>query len=91
MPEMPEVQTTVNGLRDTITDLTIKDVWTDLSKKTVSRPDYRDTIKYLPFFETFKKAVSGKRVISTTRRAKNILIEIEGGHTILVHLKMTGH
>ena len=70
---------------------TIVDVWTDLSKKVVSRPDYHDTIKYLPFFKNFSKTVCGKKVISVERRAKNILINVEGNNTILIHLKMTGH
>ena len=91
MPELPEVQTTVNGLSATVVGLTIKDAWTDLARKTIARPDYRETIKYLPFFETFKEAVVGKKIISAERRAKNILINLSGGHTILVHMKMTGH
>lgn len=91
MPELPEVQTTVNGLNKTVKGLTIKEVWTDLAKKTVSRPDYRDTIKFLPFFENFRETVHGKKILSAERRAKNILINLSGGHTILVHMKMTGH
>ena len=91
MPELPEVQTTVNGLQRTIKGLTIESTWTDLAKKTVSRPDYHESIKYPPFFEKFKKAVIGKKIIFTERRAKNILIHIEGNNTILIHMKMTGH
>ncbi len=91
MPELPEVQTTVNGLKSTITGLKIKGIWTDLAKDKVSRPDYLDTIKYLHFFNKFKKSVIDKKVISIERRAKNILINIEGENTILIHMKMTGH
>ena len=91
MPELPEVQTTVNGLKKTIIGLTVSATWTDLARSKVSRPDYHDTIKYLPFFKKFEKAVSNKKVVSVERRAKNILIHIEGSHTILIHLKMTGH
>lgn len=91
MPELPEVQTTVNGLSKTVVGLTIKDVWSDLPRKSVARPDYRETIKYLPFFEQFKKSVHGKKILSAERRAKNILINLSGGHTILIHMKMTGH
>ena len=39
----------------------------------------------------FRKEITGKKIINVERRAKNILINIEGGHTILIHLKMTGH
>ncbi len=91
MPELPEVQTTVDGLNKTVKGLTIQDAWTDLARKSVARPDYRETIKYLPFFETFRKNVRGARIISAERRAKNILINLDNGRTILVHMKMTGH
>lgn len=91
MPELPEVQTTVNGLKKTVVGLTIKEVWSDLPRKNINRPDYKETIKYLPFFEHFQKNVHGKKILSAERRAKNILINISGGHTILIHMKMTGH
>ena len=91
MPELPEVQTTVNGINMVAKGLIIKEVWTDLAKKMVSRPDYKESIKYLPFFSVMKKAMRGKKIISAERRAKNILINLSGGHTILIHMKMTGH
>lgn len=88
MPELPEVETTTRGLKGTIIGLTIKDVWTDLSTKD-KRQD--GNVANPKFFKTFKKDVVDKKVLSIERRAKNILINISGGHTILVHLKMTGH
>ncbi len=98
MPELPEVQTTVNGLNKTVKGLTIKSVWTDLAKSTVARPDYRESIKYLPFFKDLEKKVTGAKIVSAERRAKNILINLshstssgQANFTILVHLKMTGH
>ena len=33
MPELPEVETTTQGLRNTIVGRTIKNAWTDLSTK----------------------------------------------------------
>ena len=91
MPELPEVQTTVNGLNKTVKGLTVTDVWTDLARANVVRPDYRDSIKYLPFFKAFQKTVQGAKVIGAERRAKNILINLDNGKTILIHMKMTGH
>jgi len=88
MPELPEVETTTKGLKKTILGLTIKDVWTDLStndkrqKESVANPKY---------FKIFKKEILSKKVLSVERLAKNILINISGGKTILVHLKMTGY
>ncbi len=91
MPELPEVQTTVNGLNKTVKGLVIKDVWSDLPQKTVTRPEYKESIKYLPFFQLFKKSLKGTKIISAERRAKNILINLSNGMTILIHMKMTGH
>lgn len=91
MPELPEVQTTVNGLNEFVKGQTILDVWTDLATKTPSRPDYLTTTKSLDFFTFFKKTISGTKILSAERRAKNIFIHLSNGYTILIHMKMTGH
>lgn len=103
MPELPEVQTTITGLSKVLPGLTIRDVWSDLPTMKITRSDYRDTIKYLPFWKKFKKEVTGKKILNVERRAKNILINISDGNpaksakadngasTILIHMKMTGH
>lgn len=88
MPELPEVETTTKGLRKTILGLVIKNVWTDLATKDKRQ---RDSIASPDFFKIFRKEVVGKKILSVKRRAKNILINISGGKTILVHMKMTGH
>lgn len=88
MPELPEVQTTVSGLNKTVKGLKILDVWTNLKTKD---PRQKETIKNPKYFSEFKKRITGKKVIEAERRAKNILIHLSQGETILVHLKMTGH
>ena len=52
MPELPEVETTVRGLRKTILGLTIKDVWTDLATKDKRQ---RDAVANPRYFVLFKK------------------------------------
>ncbi len=88
MPELPEVETTVRGLNQTVKGLTIKDVWSDLPQKNHSR---KDEIKNLAFWNTFKKQVVGANIKNTTRHGKNIFIHLNNGFTILIHMKMTGH
>jgi len=88
MPELPEVETTKNGLKRTILGLKIKDVWTDLSTKDIRQ---KESVANPMFFTVFKKEVLNKKIISVERRAKNILINLSGGKTILIHMKMTGH
>lgn len=88
MPELPEVETTARILNSKIKNLRILDVWTDYDspfnrgKKNVKDKNY---------FPYFKKEVVGKKVVSVKRRAKNVLINLSGEKTILVHMKMTGH
>jgi len=91
MPELPEVTTTTNGLQRILPGLKITAVWTDLAKDTVSRPDFLHTIKSKKFFKNFEKIVVGAKVVNVERRAKNILVNLNNGYTILMHLKMTGH
>ncbi len=88
MPELPEVETTVRGLRKTVIGLTIKNVWTDLKTKDKRQ---RDAVANPKYFSLFKKEVLNRKIISIERRAKNILINLSNEKTILIHLKMTGH
>lgn len=88
MPELPEVETTTRGLREKILGLKIKDVWTDLSTTDKRQ---REAIANPKYFVIFKEEVLNKKVLSVERRAKNILINLSGNKTILVHMKMTGH
>jgi formamidopyrimidine-DNA glycosylase len=88
MPELPEVQTTVNGIREHVVGLKIVDVWTDYDS-----PYYygKDEIKNPAFFRKFKKLVTGAKITGSSRRAKNVLIHLSNQHTIIIHMKMTGH
>lgn len=80
MPELPEVETTVRGLRQVLIEKTIKNVWTDWPK-----------IIRQPSPSLFKKKITGKKVIAVDRRGKNILITLSDGEVLLAHMKMTGH
>lgn len=88
MPELPEVQTTVDGLRARIVGLAIADVWSDYGSRFFIGSE---TLKDPGYFKHFKKEVLGRTVLSVERRAKNILINLSNDATILVHMKMTGH
>ena len=98
MPELPEVQTTVDGLNAEVKGLKIVDAWTDYNsvfhagKNNIKNPEY---------FSDFKKDVVGAKVLKASRYGKNVLIHLSnptsprlrgtGDKTILVHMKMTGH
>lgn len=88
MPELPEVQTTVNGLNETVKGREIINVWTDYKS---AHKMHRGSIKDAKFYKEFCQKVCGHKILKSERRAKNVLIHLSGGHTILVHMKMTGH
>ncbi len=88
MPELPEVQTTVRGILRTAKDLTIVDQWTDLAS---TLKQHVHTIKNRDFALYIKKSIVGAQIISAERVGKNILIHLSSEHTIIVHMKMTGH
>ena len=80
MPELPEVETIVNELNKVLKNRKIKEVflnWDKLLKKRIE-------------LEDFKKILKNKRILKVSRRAKNILIELENGLILLIHLKLTG-
>lgn len=79
MPELPEVETIVSGLKKTIVGLKIKDVWSDWGK-TIKNP-----------FDKFKKELINRKIKGVRRRGKNILIDLDKNKTLLVHQKLTGH
>jgi formamidopyrimidine-DNA glycosylase len=79
MPELPEVQTIVSDLNEKIKGDVIVDFWSDW-KKSVRMP-----------VDKFTREIKGKKILSTSRIGKNIFINLSGGKTIYIHLKMTGH
>jgi formamidopyrimidine-DNA glycosylase len=88
MPELPEVQTTVDGLNANIVGLRIIDAWSDYSSPYFAGSG---TIKDPEYFKTFRNEVTGRSIVGIERRAKNILIRLDNHLIILVHMKMTGH
>lgn len=88
MPELPEVHTTVTGLEKLLPGLSITDIWSDMWSTSKLA---KNTIKDRTYFSYFKKYVLVSKVMSVTRRAKHILINLENGFTIIIHMKMTGH
>jgi len=84
VPELPEVETVVRGLRDTVAGRTIATV-TDLAppRSIVVSPSFKP--------RSFGTVLTGKTIEMVERRGKNILVRLSGEVTLWVHLKMTGH
>ena len=78
MPELPEVETVMRGLRERLQGRTIR-------RAQVNRADLRWPIP--PGLET---RLSGARVTGFRRRAKYILMRLAGDESLLLHLGMSG-
>ena len=81
MPELPEVETTVKGLKAKVLNRAFVDVWSDWEKLVKKPKDFKE----------LKRALKGKKIKNIWRRAKNIIFDLSDDHSILVHQKMTGH
>lgn len=88
MPELPEVHTTVEGLNRVVKNKKILDVWSSYNSPFHKG---KENIKNIHYFKNFKSAVLGAVFSSFSRRGKNVLMHLSNKHTILIHMKMTGH
>jgi len=79
VPELPEVQTIIDDLNRKIKGDVITGFWSDW-KKSVKMP-----------LDKFVRGIKGKKILNTKRIGKNIFLDLSGGKTLYIHLKMTGH
>jgi formamidopyrimidine-DNA glycosylase len=79
MPELPEVETTINELKPHLTG------------KKISRVDlpWGSTAAF-PSAADFARELKGRTIEDITRRGKYIIIKLSGGKYLLAHLRMTG-
>jgi formamidopyrimidine-DNA glycosylase len=84
MPELPEVETVVRGLRETVLGKVIAEVNTNAPLNSIHVSKSFGS-------SSFASILKERRILSVARRGKNILIGLTGGMTLWVHLKMTGH
>ncbi len=78
MPELPEVETVMRGLARVLEGRR-------LVAASIARPDMR-----WPFPDGLVTRLTGARVLGFRRRAKYMLMRVEGGDSLLIHLGMSG-
>src|SRR5271167_2691791 len=78
MPELPEVESLRRILVRTAVGRTIVSV--RIGEKPLRRRVTTD----------FSGAITGRRIVKLSRRAKYLIIELDGDHVMLVHLGMSG-
>ncbi|MBV8724701.1 MAG: bifunctional DNA-formamidopyrimidine glycosylase/DNA-(apurinic or apyrimidinic site) lyase [Candidatus Eremiobacteraeota bacterium] len=79
MPELPEVETIVRGLRSRIVGATIERATVRLARMAVAPPRTQ-----------FAAAIGGERVVGVQRRGKYVVIQLSSGRLIVTSLRMTG-
>ncbi|MBI2096290.1 MAG: bifunctional DNA-formamidopyrimidine glycosylase/DNA-(apurinic or apyrimidinic site) lyase [Candidatus Taylorbacteria bacterium] len=88
MPELPEVETTVNGLNRAVRGLKITGVWTDYGG---AYHRGKQNIKDQKYFKEFRRRVMGAALRGAERLGKNVVLKLSNGRSIVIHMKMTGH
>ncbi len=78
MPELPEVETVRRGLAPVMEGSTIQKVHLR-----------RDGLRF-PFPENFAERLSGRKIVSAGRRAKYLVVDLDDGQVLVMHLGMSG-
>ena len=78
MPELPEVETTKEGLKR------------DLLGQKILKVEISDKKLRFPYDKNFIKRITGEYILSITRRAKYIIFNLSSDIKIISHLGMSG-
>lgn len=81
MPELPEVETVVKGLRPLIKNKLVTAV--EIREENMIAYPEAD-------IEAFKNSLVGSKIIDVNRRGKYIIIELNINKNLVIHLRMTG-
>jgi formamidopyrimidine-DNA glycosylase len=79
MPELPEVETTINDLKPFVIGRKIENVDV-LNESTIAEPSP----------EKFQKGLIGRKIIGLSRRGKHLVFELDNKSFLIVHMRMTG-
>jgi len=79
MPELPEVETIARELRPLVRDAVVAEVWTDWPR-AIRHPDPA----------AFGAGLVGRRIVDVARRAKWLVLTLDGGAMLVIQVKMTG-
>lgn len=82
MPELPEVETMVRGIRPALEGRTLLEF--------ARLPCRRRPILLEPGLAVIRRRTSGQKVSAVRRRAKRIVIELESGDGFVIEPRMTG-
>ena len=78
MPELPEVETIARGLANAVVGRTVGAVAVSLPKVVLPEP------------KRFAQKLTGRRIDAVGRRGKFVVLSLDSGGALVVHLRMTG-
>ena len=78
MPELPEVQTVVNGIKDKL-----------IGKKIIKFQKFTTKLRY-PIDTKINQKITNLYVLNIKRVAKYIIINLSNNYTLIIHLGMSG-
>jgi len=78
MPELPEVETVRRGLESVLVNASFE------------RVEQRRANLRFPFPDRFAERLTGQRITALGRRAKYLLVSLESGEVLIMHLGMSG-
>jgi len=79
VPELPEVETIVRGLRKPLIGRTVTGFWTDWPSQIVT-----------PEPDALAMRIRGRTFQRARRRGKYLVFELDQGEVLIIHLKMSG-
>jgi formamidopyrimidine-DNA glycosylase len=79
MPELPEVETIARELAPLVRDAVIADVWMDWPR----------VVRH-PAPDAFTAGLRGRTILDVGRRAKWLVLDLDGGAVLVIQIKMTG-
>jgi formamidopyrimidine-DNA glycosylase len=82
MPELPEVETMVRGIRGAVEGTRILSV---MACRSPCRP-----LEITPSVKTIARQVAGQTIRAVRRRAKRVILELESGAGFVIEPRMTG-
>lgn len=82
MPELPEVETMVRGIREAVTGAKLVDV---RACPCPCRP-----ITLTPSLPQLQKQSIGRTIVAARRRAKRVILELDSGAAFVIEPRMTG-
>jgi formamidopyrimidine-DNA glycosylase len=82
VPELPEVENIALGLRSVLVGKRVARVW--IGTSIIVRGPYRR------HWQAFMAELAGRRIASVSRRAKRLILTVEGSRALVFQLGMTG-